>query len=154
MRSRLLFPALALAALTAVLSAQAFDLRLGQWEYTISGMKMAPEALAKMPPSARASMEQMMKQSHTNRSCLTAQDMKDLNLAKSDDEDCKVTAKKITGSVADITTTCTGDDPHTQTMHYEALSRESMRGTIKMSGGNGPSEMNITGKWVAAACKE
>jgi hypothetical protein len=154
MRIGLLFVVPVVVAATVALSAQAFDLRLGQWEYTISGMKMAPEALAKMPPSARAAMEQMMKQPQTNRSCLTAEDLKDLNLAKNDDDDCKVTAKKITGSVADITTTCSGDNPHTQTMHYEALSRESMRGTIKMTGGNAPSEMTITGKWVAAACKE
>jgi hypothetical protein len=154
MRIRLLLAVLAASALTAVLSAQSFDLRLGQWEYTISGMKMAPEALAKMPPSARAAMEQMAQHPQTNHSCLTAQDLKELNLAKSDDEDCKVTAKKITGSVADITTTCTGDNPHTQTMHFEALSRESVRGTMKITGGNMASEMTITGKWVAAACKE
>ena len=134
------------AAATAALSAQAFDLRLGQWAYTISGMKMAPEALAKMPPSARAAMEQMMKQPQTNRSCLTAEDLKELNLAKSDDEDCKVTAKKITGSVADVTMTCEG---RTQTMHFEALSRESVRGTMKITGGNTPAEMTITGTWVA-----
>ena len=154
MRIHLLLAAFVATVLTAVLSAQSFDLRLGQWEYTISGMKMAPEALAKMPPSARAAMEQMMKQPQTNRSCLTAEDLKELNLAKSDDDDCKVTAKKITGSVADITTTGTGDNPHTQTMHFEALSRESVRGTMKVTGGNMPSEMTITGKWVAAACKE
>ena len=76
MRIRFLFSVLGLAAVIAVLSAQAFDLRLGQWEYTMSGMKMAPEALAKMPPSARAAMEQMMKQPQTNRSCLTADDLK------------------------------------------------------------------------------
>ena len=152
MRIRFMFHALAAAAVTATLSAQAFDLRLGQWEYTISGMKMPPEVLAKMPPSARAQMELMMKQPQTNRSCLTAQDLKDLNLGKhDDDDDCKVTSKKITGSVADITVTC---DDHTQTMHYEALSRESVRGTVKMAGGNAPSEVNITGKWIAAACKE
>jgi hypothetical protein len=39
-------------------------------------------------------------------------------------------------------------------MHYEALSRESMRGTMKVQGGDGPSEMSMTGKWVATACKE
>jgi len=32
MRSRLLVPVLALAAMTAVLSAQTFNLKLGQWE--------------------------------------------------------------------------------------------------------------------------
>ena len=146
MRSRLLFPALALAATTAVLSAQAFDLKLGQWEYAIT-MKMPPEVLAKLPAAARAQMSQPQ----TNRSCLTAADLKDLNLAKSDDDDCKVTSKKITGNVADITMTC---DDHAQTVHYEALSRESLRGTIKMTGGGRSGDIAIAGKWVAAACKE
>ena len=143
--------ALTLALAVVTLSAQGFDLRLGQWEYAISGMKMD---LSKLPPAARAAAEEAMKRSATSRACLTAQDLKDLNLGANDDEDCKVTAKKITGRMADITMTCSGDEPRTQTMHYEALSRESMRGTVKVSGGDGPSEMTITGKWIAAACTE
>jgi Protein of unknown function (DUF3617) len=149
MRSRVFVPAVVLAATMTVLSAQGFDLKLGQWEYTVN-IKMPPEMLAKLPAAARAQMQQPQ----TNRSCLTAQDLKDLNLAKNDDDNCTVTSKKITGNVADVTTTCAGDEPHTQTMHYEALSRESMRGTIKMTGANRPSEMTITGKWIATACKE
>jgi hypothetical protein len=149
MRNRLLFPALIFAAMTAVLSAQAFDLRLGQWEYTIT-MKMPPEMLAKLPPAARAQIQQPQ----TNRSCLTAQDLKEMNLGGSDDENCKVTSKKITGTVGDVVMTCTGDRPRTQTMHFEAPSRESLRSTIKVTGGDGPSEVATVGKWVAAACKE
>ena len=142
------------AALAVGVSAQSFDLRLGQWEYTVSGMKFPPQMLAKLPAASRAQAEEMMKRPSTHRSCLTAEDLKDLNLAKSDDDECKVTAKKITGTVADVTMTCTGDSPRTQTIHYEALSRESFRGTMKSTGGDGPSEMSIAGKWVAAACKE
>jgi len=153
MRSRLPLVVLAVAA-TVVLSAQAFDLRLGQWEYAVTSMKLPPELLAQLPPQARAQAEQAMKQGGGGKSCLTAQDLKDLNLGKSDDEDCKVTSKKITGNVADVTMTCTGDRPHTETVHYEALSPESVRGTIKNTGGDGPSEMTVTGKWVAAACKK
>ena len=153
MRVRLLLPILAVAA-TVVLSAQAFDLRLGQWEYTVSGMKLPPELLAQLPPAARAQAEQAMKQGGGGRSCLTAQDLKDLNLGKTDDEDCKVTSKKITGNVADVTIKCEGERPHTQSVRYEALSRESVRGTIKTTAGDGPSEMTVTGKWIAAACKE
>ena len=145
MRSRFMFHALVVAAVTAVLSAQAFDLRLGQWEYAIT-MKMPPEMLAKLPPAARAQMQQPQ----TNRSCLTAEDLKELNLGKNDDDDCKVTSKKITGSAADVAVKC---ESGTRTIHYEALSRESVRGTIKSTGGDGPSEVAITGKWVAAACK-
>ena len=153
MRTRLLLAAL-VATATALVSAQAFDLRLGQWEYTVGGMKLPPELLAQLPPAARAQAEQAMKQAGNNRSCLTAQDLRDMSLGKNDDEDCKMTSKKITGNVADIVITCTGDEPRTQTIHWEALSRESVRGTIKVKGGNGPSEMTISGKWVAAACKE
>ena len=144
----------ALVAAVAVTYAQSFDLRLGQWEYTIGGMQIPPADLAQLPPAARAQAEAMMKQAATNRSCLTAEDLKELNLSKTDDEDCKVTSKKVTATTADITMTCTGGGPRTQTMHYEALSRESMRGTIKTTGGNGPSDLTITGKWIGAVCKE
>lgn len=144
MRTRLLLAAFAAAAVT-VLSAQSFDLRLGQWEYSIT-MKMPAEMLASLPPAARAQFERPQ----TSRSCLTAQDLKDLNLGKND-EGCKVVSKKITGNAADIVMKC---DRGTQTLHYEALSPESMRGTLKMQGGEGPSEMAITGKWIAAACRE
>jgi len=79
--------------------------------------------------------------------------LKDLDLGKNDDgdDDCKVTSKNITGSTADVTVKC---EDHTQTMHYEALSPESVRGTLKRTGGERPAEMTITGKWVAATCKE
>jgi hypothetical protein len=146
MRIRLLLAALVAAAVTALVSAQSsFNLRLGQWEYTIN-MKMPPEMLAQIPAAARAQFERPQ----TNRSCLTAKDLSDLNLGRTED-DCKVTSKKITGNAADIVMICDG---RPQTLHYEALSPESVRGTIKSTGGEGPSELTIAGKWVAAACKE
>lgn len=153
MRARLLFTAVAAAVATFALSAQGFDLRLGQWEYTIS-ITLPPEMLAKMPPAARAAAGELQKP-QMNRSCLTAQDLKDLNLNPTDDDDaCKVTSKKVTGNAVDITMRCTGDEPRTQTMHMEALSRESLRGTMKAVGGDGPSDVTITGKWIGATCKE
>jgi hypothetical protein len=77
--------------------------------------------------------------------------LKDLNLGRNDDDDCKVASKKITGNAADIVTKC---DNGTQTSHFEALSRESVRGTVKMQGSDGTSEMTITGKWIGATCRE
>jgi hypothetical protein len=145
MRIRLLFAVLVLTAAGALVSAQSFDLRLGQWEYTIN-LKMPPELLAQIPPAARAQFEKPQ----TNRSCLSAEDLRDLNLGRTE-SDCQVTSKRITGNVADIVMKCDG---RTQTLRYEALSRESMRGTIRTSGGDGPSEMTIAGKWIAAACRE
>ena len=141
------------AATAALLHAQSFDVKVGQWEYTLSGMKIAEAELAKMPPAIRAQIEASMKNNTTNRSCLTAKDLRELNLANTDDEGCKVTSRKITATTADIAMTCGGNDPRTQTMHFEALSRESVRGTIKSTGGAGTTEMTITGKWLAAECK-
>lgn len=145
MRNRLLLAALAATMVTAAaaLSAQSFDLKLGQWEYSIT-MKMPAEMLANLPPAARAQFERPQ----TNRSCLSAQDLQDLNLGRTE-RDCKAVSKKITGNAADIVMKCDGG---TQTLHYEALSPESMRGTLKMQGGDGPSEMTITGKWVGTSC--
>ena len=140
------------AATTALLYAQSFDVKVGQWEYTLSGMKIAEAELAKMPPAIRAQIEASMKNGTTNRSCLTAKDLQELNLGNTD-ESCKVTSRKITPTTADIVMTCGGNDPRTQTMHFEALSRESVRGTIKSTGGDGTTEMTITGRWLAAECK-
>jgi Protein of unknown function (DUF3617) len=117
-------------------------------------MRVPPGDLAQLPPAARAQAEATMKRAATNRNCLTAEDLRELNLSKTDDEDCKVTSKKVTGTTADITMTCTGDKPRTQTMHDEMLSRESMRGTIKTTSASGPSDLTITGKWIGAVCKE
>jgi hypothetical protein len=97
-----------------------------------------------------------MKQPSTYKSCLTAKDLKDVNLGKpeEDDDECKVTSKKMTATTADIVMTCTGDQPRTQTVHYDALSRESLRGTIRMATKTGPAEMTLTGKWIATVCTE
>ena len=145
MRIRLLFAALVTTAATAAVSAQSFNPKLGQWEYTIN-MKMPPEVLAGIPAAAR---EQFLRP-QTTRSCLTAQDLSDLRLGRTE-ESCQVVSKKITGNAADIVMKCRGG---TQTMHYEVLSPESIRGTITTSGGEGPGEMTIAGKWVAAACTQ
>jgi hypothetical protein len=152
--ARLILPALGFVVLVATVSAQSFDLKLGQWEYTISGIQIPADMLAKMPAAARARAEQMMKQGQTSRSCLTAADLKELNLAGTDDDDCKVTSRKVTATAADITVKCGGDEPRTQTMHYEALSRESVRGTITRTGGSGPTDITMAGKWIGAQCKE
>ena len=147
MRIRLLVLVLAPVVVAVIASAQGgFDVKLGEWEYTIN-MKATPEMLARLPPEARA----VMAKPQTSRSCLTAQELKDLNLGASHDEDCKLVSKKIANGIADVVVKC---DDHTQTMHYEAVSRESVRGTIKMSGGDGPSEVSLTGKWIGTACKE
>jgi hypothetical protein len=62
-----------------------------------------------------------------------------------------VTSKKITGNVRRRRHEMRR--PHADDALRGAVARERAR-HMKMTGGNGPSEVTITGKWVAAACKE
>ncbi len=135
--------------------AQSFNLRTGQWDFTMTGMASVLGDLSQLPPEARAQLEAAAKQPQNYKSCVTAQDLNDLSLGQvDDDEDCKVTAKKISGTTADVTRECTGDDKHTETIHYEAVSPESLRATINSVSARGKGTITITGKWVGATCKE
>lgn len=153
----MLFAAVALLAIAGPASAQSFDLKLGQWDFTMSGMPVTAGDLSKMPPAARAQIEARMKQPMSYESCVTAKDLKDLNLGKQDDDDddaCKVTSRKMTATTADVVRACTGDRPRTETVHFEAPTRESIRGTIKVESTGGPASVTLAGKWLGATCKE
>jgi Protein of unknown function (DUF3617) len=133
--------------------AQSFDLKTGQWEFTITGLSLDTSQLS---PQMRAALEAGAKKPSSYKGCVTAENLRDLNLGKMDDGDetCKVTSKKISGSAADLTRECTGDDKSTQTIHYEAISRESLRGTMKSVSDLGPVAVTISGKWIGPTCKE
>jgi len=136
--------------------AQSFELRSGQWDFTMSGLAAMLGDTGKLPPEVRAQIEARANQPTNYQSCLTAQDLKDLNIGKQDDEDevCRITSKRITATTADITRECTGENKRSETMHYEALSKESLRATIKTVSARGPATLTITGKWIGATCKE
>jgi hypothetical protein len=133
--------------------AQSFDLKTGQWEFTITGLSLDTSQLS---PQMRAALEAGAKKPSSYKGCVTAENLRDLSLGKMDDGDetCKVTSKKISGSTADLTRECTGDDKSTQTIHYEAISRESLRGTMKSVSDLGPVAVTISGKWIGPTCKE
>jgi hypothetical protein len=133
--------------------AQSFDLKTGQWEFTITQLSLDTSQLS---PQMRAALEAGAKKPSSYKGCVTAENLKDLSLGKVDDggESCKVTSKKISGSTADLTRECTGDDKSTQTLHYEAISRESLRGTMKSVSDIGPVSVTISGKWLGPTCKE
>jgi hypothetical protein len=137
--------------------AQSFDLRTGQWDFTLSGLGGALGDISQLPPQARAELEALAKQTQNYKGCVTAQDLKDLRLGKVDDDDdemCKVTSRRISGTVADMTRECTGENKRTETLHYEALSHESLRATIKSVSERGPTTITISGKWIGATCKD
>jgi hypothetical protein len=135
--------------------APAFDVRVGQWEMTISGMMGQIPGLEALPPDQRAKVEAEMRKPHTDTNCITADDLKDLNLGKmDDDDDCKVVSKHITRTTADFTRQCTGDAKRTDVAHIEAVSRESIRMSIKSTGDQGAMTITLTGKWLGPTCKK
>lgn len=153
----MVFAAVAFLAGAGSASAQSFELKPGQWEFTMSGMPVTGADLSKLPPNVRAQIEARMKQPSIYKSCVTPKDLKDLNLGKQDDDDddaCKVTSKTMTATTADVVRTCTGDRPRTESVHFEAPTRESLRGTIKVASAGGPASVTLSGKWIGAVCKE
>jgi hypothetical protein len=140
---------------TARAQAPAFDVRVGQWEMTIGGMAGQIPGLEALPPEQRAKVEAEMRKPHTDTNCITADDLKDLNLGKmDDDDDCKVVSKNITRTTADFTRQCTGDEKRTDVAHIEAVSRESIRMSIKSTGDQGAMTINLTGKWLGPTCQK
>jgi hypothetical protein len=149
--------ALGFAIAAASAYAQSFDLRVGQWDFTMSGITGSLGDLSKLPPQARAQVEAQMRKGMNYKSCLTAQDLKDLNIGKPDEDDdeaCTVTSRKVTVKTADITRQCTGERKRTETMHFEAASRESLKATINTVSAVGPATVTVTGKWIGATCTE
>jgi hypothetical protein len=138
-------------AITAVVYAQNLQLRTGEWEFTLTGLGSAPGA-ATLTPQARAQLEQPQHY----KSCLTEQDLAELNLGppQDEDEDCRVTSHKVSGKTADITRTCRGDEERTEQMHIEAPSNERMHATIEMTSARGKAHLTIDGKWVGAMCTD
>jgi hypothetical protein len=91
-------------------------------------------------------------------SCLTKEDLLNLRIGKppgdEEDEDCKTSAQKSTATTFDFVQTCSGDLPHTVTVHGEATSPAAMRITMSSTAKQGPAEMSMVGKWTDAVCAE
>jgi hypothetical protein len=147
----------ATVAVSALTQASAFDIRTGEWEMTVAGFNMPPAALEKLPPAARAQFQAEMSKSHTSSSCISAADLKDLNIGKTgddDDKDCTVTSRTVTRTSADFTRQCTGDEKRTDVMHVEAPTPTTFRANIKSTTADGTVTMAMTGKWLSATCKD
>jgi len=149
-----------IAALTiclgAAIFAQSFDVRTGTWEFTMSGIQGALP-MDGVPPAMRAQFEAELRKPQTYKGCVTADDLKDLNFGKledDDDEDCKVVSSKITRTVGDLTRQCTGDRARTETSHFEATAPTALRVNVSNRTAAGVSTMTITGKWLNARCTD
>ena len=146
------------------------DVKLGLWESTTtsqsSGMPPIPEAaLARLTPEQRAKMEAAIKaqqakrpQSHTRKSCLTADELKSM-MGFGDDQknSCKRTVLRSNARIQDLHFDCgqagmaTGGD-----MHIEATDSENVKGTIQINAAGGGNSMasktSFTAHWLSSDC--
>jgi hypothetical protein len=146
----------ATVALSAgILVAQGFNLRTGTWQFTITMKGAMP--MEGIPPEVQAQIAAQLSKPQITTSCVTTEDLKQLNLGRTDDsdnEDCKLHASKITPTSADITRECTGDEAYTETAHFEAPTPQSLHANISRKTAEGTMSITMAGKWVAAQCKE
>lgn len=147
----------ATAAVGALTQASSFDVRTGEWEITVAGFDMPAAALEKLPEAARAQFRLEMLKPHASSSCISAADLKDMNIGKlgdDDDDQCKVTSRSVTRTAADFTRQCTGDEKRTDVMHIEAATPTAFRASITSTTADGTVTMTMTGKWLSATCKD
>jgi len=147
--------AAALLAAASLVSAEGLNVKTGQWSWTIT-LTGLPEPPASVPPDVAAKIREEAKKPHTALGCVSADDLRNLRLGRTGDEeqDCKATQTKSTATTAEFVRACTGDEPRTETVRVEAATPESMRITATRTGGSGPSGVTMVGKWVGAACRE
>jgi hypothetical protein len=149
-RSIVAAASVAALATGAGLLAQGFSLRTGSWSFT---MTMQGTSLRALPPDVQAEL----KKPQTFTSCVTAEDLKNLNVGRppdSDDEDCKTMSSKVTATVADLTRECSGDNAGTETQHFEAATPQTLTGTIVKKTAAGTTTIAMNGKWVGPKCAE
>ena len=137
------------------------DLRPGLWETTtISKATGMPSIdMSKMPPEARKRFEDTMAkrnqnpQPHTSRSCMTKEKLQRETFAdQSTNQSCKRTLVTNTRNVVDVKIECANEKaPTSGTAHMEALSRESVKGNIKIAGAM-TMDINLTSKWISDSC--
>jgi hypothetical protein len=139
-----------------VLFAQGLNLRTGTWEFTMVVQGAIP--MEGVPPEARAQIEAELRKPQVVTSCLTDEDLKNLRLGRTgddpDDEDCKVLTSKVTATTADFTRQCEGDEPRTETVHFDIPTPQTMKGTVAQKRASGTMTIAMAGRWMAAPCKE
>ena len=161
----------ATGAVRAADSIQPLDVKLGQWETTItsegSGLPpIPPEVLNRLTPEQRAKMEERMKdyaskgpRTTTHKSCLKKEDLDKAMSFGTDQKSCTRNIITSNRSRQEVHMDCAiGGGKQTGTIRVEAVSSESVKGTTQMTMTNGERTMNInssfSSKWLGAACTE
>jgi hypothetical protein len=145
------------------LQSETLDVKLGLWEVTYvtqsSGMPMVD--MSRFSPEQRAQMEAALKKSQakpqtkTQKSCLTKEQLEKSYYFLDRKPSCKVNVVS-TARTASIKEQCSGDEAFTMDATFEAMSRENVKGTMRMTMSDRGSSMTqnstFTAKWLGPVC--
>ena len=162
---RLLFMTL-LTVSTVALSAEGLDVKTGLWEmaYTseVQGSLLPQATIDKMTPAQKAQVAAAARkqaaqgpQTWTEKTCVTAKDLKAGAFRASDDQDdpnCKFTMKTQTRTLQEGSTVCGGAEARHAAMKVEALGRDRIKGSMTADSKSGKLTMQISGKWLGDSC--
>ena len=137
-----------------------FDARPGLWETTTLSSGAGLDT-SRLPAEMRAKMEEAMKKRppqaakpHVTRSCMTKERLqKDMFLDQRQADSCKRMILTNTRTVAEVKIECAEEKmgSTTGTFRLEALSRESVKGTLRTTGAMNI-DTTITSKWISDNC--
>ena len=162
---------LALAAVgSGLISAQALNVKPGQWETTTNGATpggaaaaLPPGLLERLPPDQRAKLEAQMKaagqpRTNTSTGCLTQEDAAK-GFPAAVPQNCKYNLTLSTASQQKMTVTCATDKAQTTgTIQIDVVDSENVKGSIQMAtalnGQTMNTNMTFTSKWVGPTCSE
>jgi hypothetical protein len=165
---------LALAAAgSGLISAQALNVKPGQWETTTTtsmpggagaAPALPPGALDRLPPEQRARIEAQLKATSQPRTsvstrCVTGDDVAKGFHPANVPQTCTYNLTVSNASQQKMTVTCDTDKAKsTGTVQIDAVDSENIKGSVQMATAVNGQTMNtnvtFTSKWVGPACSE
>jgi hypothetical protein len=159
------------SALWAADTITPLDVKLGQWESTLTtestGLPpIPPELLDRLPPEQRAKMEERLKanaskgpKTTTHKSCLKKEDLNKALSFGNEEKSCTRTIVTSNRSKQEIHMDCAiGGGKQTGTIRVEAISSENVKGSTEMTMTGAGRTMNMnstfTAKWLGPTCSE
>lgn len=147
------------------------DVKAGLWESTVTtqiGMPaLPPELLARMTPEQRAKMEAARQgrgggssRTDSSKHCVTKETLSQmLSFGDNRAQNCKKTLVSSTSTKQVIHVECTtAAMPSTGDLQFEAVDRETIKGSMVMKAGQGGrgmgNKMEFTSKWLSADCSD
>jgi len=162
---------LALVACSALQAAdyQRLDVKIGQWETTLSGQStgippMPEEMLKRLTPEQRAKIEQAIQARNgsgsktVNKSCLTKDELdKPFSVDNDATKACSRTLITSSGSTQEIHIDCSSNGMKSSgTVKVEAVDSEHIKGSMHMTASDNEHTMNMNytfaSRWVGPTC--